>query len=168
MSRNSAEYVATQTYCIFYWSYKNYKNYSCHFWYFFQKVAIWACLIIIYWLEELIYIINCHHAVTSGLYRWTHIIDTPVLCESRHNEVPGGKKWPALLLVLYLCTFFTCFYINNVWQCVKRYHVIMRLYSYISGSRVVLELKFDTGQPANIISATLEAWWVQIYNEYKH
>ena len=44
----------------------------------------------------------------------------------------------------------------------------MRLYSYISGSWVALELKFDTGQPANIISATLEAWWVQIYNEYKH
>ena len=33
----------------------------------------------------------------------------------------------------------------------------MRLYPYISGSRVVLESTFDIGQPANIVGATLEA-----------
>ena len=34
----------------------------------------------------------------------------------------------------------------------------MRLYSYISDGRVVLESIFDSGQPANIVGATLEAW----------
>ena len=34
----------------------------------------------------------------------------------------------------------------------------MRLYSYISGDWVVLESILDTEQPANIISASLEAW----------
>ena len=91
-----------------------------------QKVAFWACYILGYWPEELIYIINHHHAMTSGLYRWTHIVDTPVSRESRHSEVPRGQKWPALLVVLYLCTFFACFCIIDVWQCVKRHHVIMR------------------------------------------
>ena len=34
----------------------------------------------------------------------------------------------------------------------------MRLYSYISGSQVVLESTFDTGQPANVVGAILEEW----------
>ena len=101
-----------------------------------------------YWPEELIYIINHHRAVTSGLHRWTHIVDTPVSRESFHNEVPRGQKCTALIVVLYLCTFFACFCLIDVRQYVKRHHVIMRLYSYISGDRVVLESIFDTGQPA--------------------
>ena len=38
--------------------------------------------------------------------------------------------------------------------------VIMRLYSYISGSQVVLTLLFDTGYVAGIIGTTLWTWWV--------
>ena len=117
-----------------------------------------------YLLEELIYIINQHHAVISGLYWSMHIVDMPILHKFHH---PREKKWPALLVVLYLRTFFTCFCIINVWQCVKWHHVIMRLYSYISDGWVVLESIFDTGQPANIVGASLEAWWVQIYIKYK-
>ena len=36
--------------------------------------------------------------------------------------------------------------------------MIMRLYSYISGSQVVLESIFDTGHIANVVSATLGQW----------
>ena len=68
------------------------------------------------------------------------------------------QKWPALLVVLYLCMLFACFCIINVRKRVKRHHMIMRLYSYISGGQVVLESMFDTGQPANIVAATLGAW----------
>ena len=58
-------------------------------------------LVLSYPIYALYYL--CHHTVTSDLYRWKHIEDTPVLHESRHNEVPRGQKWLALLVVLHLC-----------------------------------------------------------------
>ena len=87
-----------------------------------------------------------------------HIVDMPISPESCHNDIPGGQKCPALLVVLYLCMFFACFCIINVWQCVKWHNVIIRLYSNISGGQVVLESMFDAEQPANIVCATLGAW----------
>ena len=52
----------------------------------------------------------------------------------------------------YLCMFFCCF--ACIVQCVKQHHVIMGLYSYISGGQVVLESIFDTAHIANIVGAT--------------
>ena len=105
-----------------------------------------------YWPEEFIYIINQQYEVTIGLYWWMHIVDIPVSPESHYNDIPRGLEWPALFFVWYLCMFFC---IINVEQCVKWQHVIMRLYSYISGSQVVLQSIFDTGHAASIVSATL-------------
>ena len=64
----------------------------------------------------------------------------------------------ALLCSIYACSsvVFVRLMYDNVLA--KWHHVIMRLYSYISGGQAVLESIFDTGHVANIVSATLGQW----------
>ena len=40
---------------------------------------------------------NEHHAVTSGRYRSTDVVDTPVSPETRHSGAPRRQEWLALL-----------------------------------------------------------------------
>ena len=91
-------------------------------------------------------------------------LDAPVHV---HMHVVTVHEFEYTCLMCCICARSLLYCIINVWQCVKRHHMIMRLYSYISGSQVVLESTFDTGQAANVVGATLEVWWVQIYIKYK-
>ena len=70
---------------------------------------------------------------------------------------PEGNDGNLCIFVQYLF-MFCCFCIINAWQHVARHHVIIQLYSYISGGQAVLELIFDTGHIANIVGATLGVW----------
>ena len=45
----------------------------------------------------------------------------------------------------------------NVWQCVKQDHVILILYSYISGSPLLQKPLFDAGDMVRVVGATLQA-----------
>ena len=62
-----------------------------------------------------------------------------------------------MAILAFLCSICSCSVVF-AWQHVAWHHVIIQLYSYISGGQAVLELIFDTGHIANIVGTTLGVW----------